>query len=254
MNFNKRKKTGKDTSWNKSASWYDSLVGEKGSDYHQNVIIPNALKLLKPQKNEKIIDIGCGQGVFCRELHTLGIKVLGIDASKNLIDAAKKRSPEIKYLVASAQNLNMFENKSFDAATSIMAMQNMDLLFEVIHEMSRVIKVNGRALIVISHPAFRIPRQSGWGFDETRKIQYRRVDMYLSEKKIPIQMNPGYDQSKITWTFHRPISTYINALGQNNMAIVRMEEWTTHRRTNEKVDNRSRDEFPLFLAILARKI
>lgn len=46
--------------------------------------------------------------------------------------------------------------------------------------------LNGRARSVGSDrdahddPAFRQPLHSGWGYDETRALQYRRVDMYLT--------------------------------------------------------------------------
>ena len=169
-----------DTSWNEVSGWYDRLVGESGSDYHQQVIIPGACRMLDPKKGEKILDVGCGQGVFARKLAERGAEVTGIDASKNLIKLAQKRSPHIKYLVADASSLKMFGAESFDTVACIMAIMNIDPLETVIAEMTRVLKKNGRLLLVLNHPCFRIPRQSGWGFDEQRKLQYRRVDNYLS--------------------------------------------------------------------------
>ena len=38
--------------WDHVAAWYDQLVGETGSDYHQHVILPNALELLNLQPGE----------------------------------------------------------------------------------------------------------------------------------------------------------------------------------------------------------
>jgi hypothetical protein len=35
-------------------------------------------------------------------------------------------------------------------------------------------------VLLLTHPCFRVPRQSGWGWDEQRKLQYRRVDRYLT--------------------------------------------------------------------------
>jgi len=247
----------KDTSWNKVASWYDQLVGEKGSDYHEQVIIPGSLKLLNPQKHEKILDVACGQGVLCRELAKKGSDITGIDASPNLIKIAKQRSSDIKYFTADAKSLKMFEDNSFDKVSCIMAIQNMDPLEPVISEMNRVLKPNGKLLLVTSHPCFRIPRQSGWGFDENRKLQYRRIDSYMSEMKIPIKMHPGANPNLVTWTFHRPLSSYFKALNSKGFAIVNLEEWITHRKNqpgkNQEAENRSRKEIPLFLAMLAEK-
>lgn len=252
------KKFKKDTSFEKVHSWYDQLVGDKGSDYHKNVIIPNALKLLNPKKSEKILDIGCGQGVMCRELLRYGADVFGVDASYNLIQIAKKRSKDNgKYFVADAANLKYFSDKSFDKVTCIMAIQNMEPLDRIISEMGRVLKSNGLLLFVLNHPCFRIPRQSGWGFDDKRKLQYRRVDRYMSSMKIPIKMHPGYNPDLVTWTFHRPLSEYFENLNKNNFTVASLEEWTSHRKNqpgkNQEAENRSREEIPLFLAVLAVK-
>ena len=62
------------TSWDEVSKWYDQLVGERGSDFHQQVVMPGALKILKPVAGQKILDLACGQGVFCRELSKLKIQ------------------------------------------------------------------------------------------------------------------------------------------------------------------------------------
>jgi ubiquinone/menaquinone biosynthesis C-methylase UbiE len=251
-------KPNKDTSWNEVAGWYDQLIGEKGSDYHQNVIIPGALKMLDPKKGEKVLDIGCGQGVFTRKLAAAGAEVTGIDAAPNLIKTAQTRSPNIKYLVADAAKLTMFNDGNFDVVSCIMAIMNMEPLAAVMAEMGRVLKPAGRLLLVMNHPCFRIPRQSGWGFDENRKLQYRRIDSYISEMKIPIQMHPGYNPNIHTWTFHRPISAYVKLLAENGFAVNQLEEWTSHRKSlvgaKQRAEDRARDEIPIFLALGAQLI
>src|SRR3989339_2184972 len=93
------------TSWNKVAGWYDKHVGSKGSDFHQQIVLPGALKLLSPQSGEKIIDVACGQGVFCRKLAELGVETYGVDLSKRLIDLAKQHSKNINYSVDDATRL-----------------------------------------------------------------------------------------------------------------------------------------------------
>jgi len=250
-----------DTSWNDVAGWYDRLVGEKGSDYHQSVIIPGVLTLLAPQKGEKILDLGCGQGVLSRKLAESGALVTGVDASKNLIKISQsraQRNPNLHYVVADAAALDNFSHESFDAAASILSLQNMENMEAVIKESSRVLKKNGRLVIVINHPCFRIPRQSGWGFDEKRKLQYRRVDAYLTSLKIPIQMHPGHQPSKVTWSFHRPLSVYFEAFKAHGLVVISLEEWTSHRESlpgkTKRTEDRARAEIPLFLAITAKKI
>src|SRR3954453_7620755 len=81
------------TDWANVADWYDQLVGESGSEYHQHVVLPGAIRLLAPQAGQRLIDIACGQGVLCRLLRDRGAEVTGIDAAEPLIAAARERGP-----------------------------------------------------------------------------------------------------------------------------------------------------------------
>src|SRR5262245_59963372 len=65
------------TDWGEVASWYDDLVGESGSEYHREVVLPGVMRLLAPKSEEKIIDIACGQGVLCRMLAQRGAEATG---------------------------------------------------------------------------------------------------------------------------------------------------------------------------------
>ena len=68
-------------------------------------------------------------------------------------------------------------------------------------------------------------------------------------------MHPGQGHGPLTWSFHEPISAYTNMLADNNFVIENLEEWTSDKESMGKagrMENRSRAEFPLFLAILAR--
>jgi len=250
--------TYKDTSWEKVANWYDRHVSGS-SDHHRDIIIPGALKMIDIKKGEKIIDVGCGEGSLCRELANRGAQVVGIDASKKLVEIAKKKSVKfnIHFRAADAGKLEGIQDSTFDAGCSILAIQNMEDLDSVAKETARIIKRGGRLVWVLNHPCFRIPRQSGWGFDEKRKLQYRRIDRYMTEMKIPIQMHPGASPGIHTWTFHRPLSVYFDRLNSFGFAVTKLEEWVSQRKskpgTNARAENMSREEIPLFLAISAVK-
>jgi SAM-dependent methyltransferase len=47
------------------------------------------LKLLAPKRGERVLDLGCGDGVLTLEIARLGCEVVGIDASKEMVEAAR---------------------------------------------------------------------------------------------------------------------------------------------------------------------
>src|ERR1051325_9503353 len=72
------------------------------------------LDLLQPQPGEKILDLGCGDGVLTEKLSALGVQVLGVDSSANMVEAAKRRGLDARVIDATAMT---FENE-FDAVFS----------------------------------------------------------------------------------------------------------------------------------------
>ena len=248
----------KKTSWDKVAQWYDQLVGDGGSEYHREVIFPHLLKILNIQKGDHVLDLACGQGVFCRILEKLEAIPTGVDISEKLIRSARERSKSsIRYEIRPAHALAGFADESFDVVISILAIQNIDPLEKVLQEVTRVTKKKGQLFLVLNHPCFRIPRQSHWGFDEKNKTQYRRLDQYLTPLKIPIQMHPGDNPELITWSFHRPLSFYVQILRESGWAVTHLEEWVSHKKSEPgpkaKAEDKARDEIPLFLALGAVK-
>lgn len=246
------------TSWEKSADWYDRILGERGSELYQAVVIPKALDLLKPQRGEVILDLGCGQGVFSRAMADKGAKVTGIDAAPTLIAKARtyQSRTQIRYFDRDAADLEGLGE--FDAASAILCLQNMEHLDKVIASTATVLKPGGRMLWVLNHPAFRIPRQSSWGNEEERKIQYRRVDAYSSTLGIPITMHPGKADSESTVSFHRSLETLTTCGFQAGLSMAGLGEWYSHKESQPgpraRAENRARKEFPLFLAMLWKKL
>ncbi len=244
------------TSWGKVAAWYDDLLESGDDTYQKKIILPNILRLAQVQKNEQVLDLGCGQGFFSRAFAEAGARIIGVDLAEDLIKLAKKHSSgAIDYRVASASDLGFIKDKSIDKAFMILALQNIENAGVVIKECRRVMKASGKLYLVLNHPAFRVPKASGWGWDERRGVQYRRIDRYLSESKEKIQMHPGEKPQEHTFSFHRPLQFYAKVLGNNAFGITRIEEWESHRKSQRgpraTAENRARREIPLFLYIEA---
>ncbi|HEU0050537.1 MAG TPA: class I SAM-dependent methyltransferase [Patescibacteria group bacterium] len=260
----KRKRTPSDvksrTSWEPVADWYARYIDSQASAYQREIIFPGALRLLEPKADKRYLDIACGQGAFT---HFIAVKnhvqVTGIDASESLIREAKKRAlrTETFFVTDAAHFSSYVPRESFDGAVCLMAIQNIEHIGAVFHEASLVLKKDATFVLVMNHPCFRQPSQSGWGWDEKRKLQYRRVDRYLSAYDAPILAHPGSDRSIKTVSFHRPLGAYVNSLSRNGFTIDALEEWTSNKKSDSgpraKAENFARQEIPLFLALRARK-
>lgn len=243
--------------WDQVAGWYDKLVGDKGSDYHRNVILPAAMRLLAPTKGEKILDLCCGQGVLIPLLLEAGASaVTGVDASPRLIEAAAKRfagDPRVALHVADACAPGEWADGSYDAAACIMAVHDVPDLPAMATRLAEALKDGGRVTAVFMHPCFRIPQQAHWGWDEGRKLQFRRIDRYGVPQEIPITTHPGQGGGETTTFYHRPVGEVLSAFGRAGLAVVVCEELFSHRRSQPgpraKGENRAVKEFPVFLAI-----
>jgi len=256
----KQNKVKQSTSWNPVAAWYDEML--KGEDtYQSKVILPNLLRILPSAPGKKIIDIACGQGFFSKVYSISGAQVLGIDISKELIKRAKhSESENLKFEVASADKINSVKNESFDGALIVLALQNIKNIQAVIKEANRVLVTKGKLVIVLNHPAFRVLKASAWGFDEEKKIQYRRIDRYGIPFDVEVDMTPGAksDDSKVyTTSFHRPLQDYFKALVNAGFCVIGLEEWISHKQSEAgpraMAEDTARKEFPMFMAIVAEK-
>ena len=249
----------KQTLWDQASRWYDSLVGMSGSDYHQTIVMPGVLKLLELKAGRRVLDLACGQGVFSRFLLGKKIKPEGLDSSEELLRMARSHSVKpITYHLGNAGDGKLLDGQEFDGIACLLAVQNMEKVEPVFQNVARWLKPKGKFVMVLTHPCFRIPRQTHWGWDDEKKIEYRRVDRYANEMKIPILTPPFIDKVNFTMTYHRPLQNYFSALLKAGLCVDSLEEWMSNKESapgkRSRGENRARKEVPLFMAIRAVRI
>jgi len=101
-----------------------------------------ALALLDPQPGEMIIDIGCGDGALTQKIMQAGARVIGLDASVEMVEAARAKG--VDAFVADAQEMDLEAQLArfgcFDAAFSNAAlhwMLNPDAVARGVHALLR---------------------------------------------------------------------------------------------------------------------
>jgi ubiquinone/menaquinone biosynthesis C-methylase UbiE len=247
------------TDWEDVGQWYDTQVGNLGHYYHRQVIFPKLLPLLSLETFDSpaLLDLGCGQGILARYL-PIHVPYWGVDLAPSLITQAKKRaSAQHQFYKGDICKPLHIDKQDFTHVTLVLALQNVAHPDKALANAAHHLQPGGILAIVLNHPCFRIPRQSSWGIDTNKKLQYRRIDTYLQPLKIPIHMHPGQKPAKTTWSFHHSLSDFSRFLADAGFAILLIEEWASDKISSgaaAKMENGARKEFPLFLTFLAQKI
>jgi SAM-dependent methyltransferase len=118
------------------AQWLKSPTGRLLDGFFEEVVS----HLLAPQKNERVLDIGCGSGNHLLLLNKLGLDIYGVDASSYMIDVAKKRlGNQCELKVGSAEDLPYSDNE-FDYSLLINTLEFLDDPVKGLLEAGRVAK------------------------------------------------------------------------------------------------------------------
>jgi ubiquinone/menaquinone biosynthesis C-methylase UbiE len=248
------------TSWEPVADWYVGWAGTNGSEHHRRLAIPAVLELLAPIAGEHMLDLGCGPGVLVPAIARTGAHYTGVDLSARMLEVARRQhGRHAEFLLGDATRLNVMPElraNSFAGVVFLLSIQDIDPLDAALRSAAWALQPGGRAVLVMTHPCFRMPRQSGWGWDDTRKLCYRRIDRYLTPLAVPMKTYPG-GKGGATRSFHRPLEAYVNGLAASGLLVDCVREIPTYKVNQDGVraraENLANQEIPLFLALRARK-
>jgi SAM-dependent methyltransferase len=89
-----------------SQTW--SAAGYAANAHFVPALGQPVLDLLQPQPGERILDLGCGDGILTEKIVALGAQVVGVDHSPDMIAAAQQRGLDVRTMDARALT---FENE-----------------------------------------------------------------------------------------------------------------------------------------------
>ena len=95
---------------------------------------------LAPRAGERILDVGCGDGALSAQIAASGAQLVGVDASEDLLQAARQRGLDVRHMDGQALT---FSNE-FDAVFSNAALHWMTEPDAVIDGVKRALKPGGR--------------------------------------------------------------------------------------------------------------
>lgn len=114
-------------------------------EYNKNASFVSAygseiISWLAPQKDEKILDVGCGEGTLAVKLMEYGAKVVGVDASENMVQSAQQKGVEVYVIDATALSYE----QAFDAVFSNAALHWVKPPEKAVEGIYRALKPGGR--------------------------------------------------------------------------------------------------------------
>ncbi len=133
------------------------------------------VKVLKPYKPEAILDVAAGTGDLSVQLCSLNPrKITGIDISEKMLEAGRKKINKkklnniIELISGDAENIP-FPDNTFDATVAAFGVRNFENTEKGLKEMNRVIKNNGKIVILEFSGAGTFP------FNHLYNFYFRRI-------------------------------------------------------------------------------
>lgn len=189
--------------WDTSAqAWIDSM-GERGDWAREHVLDPVMLSRIGHGRFSSALDVGCGEGRFCRMLKSAGVKPVGIEPTPQLLETAHRRDPTGDYRSGRAERLE-FDDASFDLVVSYLTLLDIPDFRTAISEMTRVLKPGGSLLIANLTGFASAGAAQGWVKDADGRSLHFPVDNYLQEAAFWFEWAGIRIEN-----WHRPLAAYM---------------------------------------------
>jgi ubiquinone/menaquinone biosynthesis C-methylase UbiE len=180
------------------------------------------LQLLGVVAGLEVIDLGCGEGRFCRMLAERGAETLGVDLQATFIAYAEARKgPRERYEVGDLQHLDGLSNESFDVAVAYITLVDVPDQRAAISEASRVLRPGGRFVVCNVSPMASAWSDHGpWHVDERGVNLHFVLDDYTNEGPRRVVWQSGHEITN----FHRMLSTTVNDFLDAGFVLRRLHE------------------------------
>lgn len=112
------------------------------------------IRMFRPSKGMNILDVGCGTGTHLELYQRYGCHLYGIDLSPSMLDVARARLGDSARLELGDATSMPYENHEFDLIICMLSLHEMaqQTRSGVLSEMKRVLKDDGRILLIDFHP------------------------------------------------------------------------------------------------------
>ena len=221
--------------WNEIASTYSDWIkeGDIGKALY-SALLSSLFNSLDNLNGKDILDLGCGDGILSKLFREQNANVYAIDGSSKMIDIARVncKDKNIQFSVGDISEPLPYGDESLDVVVCNMVLMYCDNISEIIKEVSRILKVNGKFVFSIVHPCFTGEWRSSSAGELGLIFKHNYNQEYSYEKKL------ANDFIKPCVYINRPIQHYVQSLIKNGFSITDFIETNipTENLSSEKTD------------------
>jgi len=208
--------------WDQSAEAWIADQGERG-DFSRAFVLDRAmLERIEGRGFGTALDVGCGEGRFCRMLRARGIATTGVDPTGALLRRARELDPAGDYRESRAETLE-FADASFDLVVSYLTLIDIPDIRKAIPQMARVLKPGGMLLIANLNSFMTASGNARWIKEDNGAYRHFPLDSYLEERCDVVSW-----RSITIDNWPRPLSIYMQLLLAQNLRLTWFDEPEPH--------------------------
>ncbi|HEX5135775.1 MAG TPA: class I SAM-dependent methyltransferase [Planctomycetota bacterium] len=191
--------------WAAFAAEWIARMDEKRDDAREGLLDDWMLGLCGDVRGLSAIDLGCGEGRFCRMLAARGATALGVDLQPAFLERARTLGgPGEEYRLCDIETLEGVPDASFDLAISYITLVDVEDVEAAARQAHRVLRPRGRLLVANLAPM--ATARGFWLRDEEKRKLHWILDDYAQEGPRSFPFPSGH----VVTGFHRTMGTMLN--------------------------------------------
>jgi SAM-dependent methyltransferase len=199
------------------------IIREHRDKYRNELTDPAMLHAIGEPAGLEILDAGCGEGYLSRILAKKGANATGIDSSTKLIEAARSQNLadilSVSFDVGSVDDLP-YPDSAFDLVVCNHLVNDLFDPRKPISEFARVLRSNGRLIILMLHPCFYNKHA-----ERDQATNGMIASSYFETRSIEQVFEVGGLTSPAANTaWFRPLEFYTEELRKSGFAITSLTE------------------------------
>jgi SAM-dependent methyltransferase len=189
-------------------------VNPKGWFYNEMLEMPATLSLLGNVKNKKILDFGCGTGIYAKILEKKGAKIKGFDISEEMLKIARKNNPRLDLRQGSGYKIPF--NEKFDIVVAALVIDYFDNWDKVFQQVSKVLKKGGVFVFSAGNPVCECAKRIKSGRKSYKVLGIRS---YFDEKVHHCDWSYKDGKTVTIPSYHKTYETIIKTIIKNGFEI-----------------------------------